>query len=78
MSAGAPQCVRPRAVAWWPDAISPNLSLEARACGGQGLCWYVLVDVHRLGMLAQVVEARESPRAVALEGPFAGVLAGSC
>ena len=72
----AAECVRPRAAPWWSHTVGSNLPLEAGASGGQRLCRYVFVHVHGLGVLSQVIKARESSGAVTLEWSFTGVLAG--
>ena len=58
-----------------PDAVGPDLTLEARASGSQRIPGDLFVDMHGLGMLPQVIKTGESPGAVALERTFAGVLA---
>ena len=74
MSTCAAECVRSGAVSGRPYAIGSYLPLEPRASRGERFGRDVLVDMDGLGMLSKVVEARESSRAVALKGPFAGVL----
>lgn len=54
-------------------AVGPDLALDAGDRGGEGVSGDLLVDVHGLGVLAEVVEAGEAAGAVALKGPFAGV-----
>ena len=54
-------------------AVGPDLALEARDGGGQRVGGDVLVDVYGLGVLAQVVEAREASGAVTLKRTLAGM-----
>lgn len=57
-----------------PNSFGPDLALESRAGGSQGIAGNVFVAVHRLSMLPQVVQTGEPAGAVALERSFAGVL----
>ena len=59
-----------------PHPIRAYLSLKPSPSGRERIAWYLLIDVDGLGMLPQVVEAGEAPRAMALEWSFAGMLAG--
>jgi hypothetical protein len=54
-------------------SISPDLTLEPRAGSGERIAWYILIHVDGLGVLAEVVETRESARAVTLERSFSGM-----
>jgi hypothetical protein len=74
MSACTAQCVRSGAVSWRSYAVGPYLALEPRAGRGERFGRDVFVDVDGLSVLSEVVQARESSRAVALEGSFASVL----
>jgi hypothetical protein len=58
---------------WRPHPISPNLPLKSRSCRSQRVSRNVLVDVNRLRMLAEIVQAGEPARAVTLEWSFASV-----
>jgi hypothetical protein len=53
--------------------VRPDLPLKPSPSGRKRVHRNVFVYVHRLRMLSQVVEARETPRAVALERAFASV-----
>lgn len=71
----APRRRGPRPHSWGPGPIRSHLSREpGRAGRGEGIDGYLLIDVHGLRVLAQVVESRESARAVTLEGALAGML----
>ena len=50
-----------------PDTLGPDLTLEAGTGGSQRLGWNFLVDMHRLGMLSQIVQPREASIAMALK-----------
>ena len=65
---------RPRATLG-TDPVCPNLALESRPRSREGVPGDLLVDVHRLGVLAQVIESGEAPSAVALEWALPGVFA---
>lgn len=65
----------PRAAAWRPHSVGPNLSLETSASRRKGSVWDLLAHVDCLGMLSEVVEAGESSAAVTLERSFARVFA---
>jgi hypothetical protein len=66
--------IRPGAAPWRSYTVSPDLPLEPGASCGQRFCRNVFVDMDCLCMLSQIVEPRKASRAVALEGPLAGVL----
>jgi hypothetical protein len=78
MSACASECVCPRAVARRSHSVGSDLSLEAGSRCSKRLGGYIFVDVYSLSMLPQIIESGEAPRAVALEWPFARVLARQC
>lgn len=58
-----------------PDAVGPDLTLEARAGRGQGISGDLFVDVDRLGMLTEIVQPREATGAMALKRALARVFA---
>ncbi len=66
-------CRRSSGSARLAHPVGPDLPLEAGAGGGERVDGDVFVDVHGLRVLAQIVEAREPPRTVALEGTLARV-----
>lgn len=51
--------------------ICAHLALCAGDAGSKGVPRDVFIDMNRLSMLSEVVQAGESARAMALEGPFA-------
>ena len=55
------------------DPVGPNLPLESSSRCGKRVDRDVFVDVNRLGVLSQVIQPRESPRAVALKGTLASM-----
>lgn len=56
------------------NTIRSYLSLESCTCSCERIPGDFLIDVHCLGMLSQVIEARKAPVAMALKRPFTGVL----
>jgi hypothetical protein len=67
------ECRSPRSVGRANDSVCTNLPLESRAGGGERVHGDILINVYGLRMLAEIVQAGETSRAMALEGPFAGV-----
>ena len=59
-----------RSATWWPNPISPDLSLEPCASRRQGILRDLLVYMDCLRVLSKIVESGESARAVALERTF--------
>lgn len=58
------------------NPVRPDLSLEPGTGCCQGIDGDIFVDMDGLGVLAKVVQTREAPRAMALEGAFACVFPG--
>jgi hypothetical protein len=56
-----------------PHSVGPNLPLEPRPGSGERVDGNLFVRVHGLGVLPQVVQAREASFAVTLERALAGV-----
>lgn len=52
----ASKCVRPGARPRRSDAVGSNLSLKSCTSGSKRFCWDILVYMHRLGVLAKVIE----------------------
>lgn len=59
--------------AWLANSVGSDLSLESSSGGCQRVNRDIFVDVYRLRMLAQVVQPRESSRAMTLERSLASV-----
>ena len=55
------------------NSVGSNLPLEPCARRGEGVHRDVFVDVHGLGMLSEIVEARKSSGAVTLKGALPSV-----
>lgn len=66
---------RTRPAGWRPYPVGTDLPLKSGAGGSERVARDVFVQVHRLGVLAEVVQAGESARAVTLERSFSRVLA---
>lgn len=64
-------CPRPSR---WTHPVRTDLTLKPCTCSCQRIPRDFLIDMDRLSMLSEIVEAGEAPGAVALEGALAGVL----
>lgn len=69
----APTSRCPRSISSLPYTIRSHLTLEPRAGSCQRIHGNILVDMNSLRMLPQVIQPRETSRAVTLKGPFACV-----
>lgn len=65
-------CSRPTR---WAHSVRTDLTLKPCARSRERIPWDLLIDMDRLSMLSEIVEAGEAPGAVALKGALAGVLA---
>ena len=63
----------PRSSGGSPDAIGSNLSLKSGAGRRQRISRDFLIDMHRLRVLAKVVEPRKPTSTMTLEGSFASM-----
>ena len=64
-------CTRP--IIWRAYSIGSDLSLEPCACSRERIARNLFVHVNCLRVLPQIVESRESARAVTLEWSFSGM-----
>lgn len=62
------------ATSWRSDPVSPDLSLESGPSRSERVARNVFVYMYCLSMLSEVVEARKSATAVALERSFTRML----
>lgn len=69
----AAQSISPRTTSGRADSICPNLPLEPCSCGSERISWDIFINMDCLGVLAQVIKARETAGAVTLERSFAGM-----
>ena len=71
--AGTPGRAGSSTLAGLPHPLGADLALKSSAARGKGIVGNVFVYVDRLGVLPQVIEARESSATVAHEWSLASV-----